>query len=245
MTLEACADIVRRGDPDRFRAAMAAPPAARGVLFPIYALNVEAARAPYVTTEPLIAEMRLQWWRDALAEIAAGETARRHEVATPLGALLDAEGCALLDGVVAARRWDVAGDRFEDADALLAHLDALAGGLMWAAARALGATDEAACRALGVAGGLAGWLAAVPAFVARDRAPLPDDGDAAIAALARRGLALVGPVSRLARPAALAAWEAVPVLRRAAAEPARVREGRLTRAPAVRQARLLRMALLG
>ena len=68
--LIACADIVRRADPARFQAAMAAPVAARSVLFPIYAFNVEVARAPWVTSEPMIAEMRLQWWVDALEEIA-------------------------------------------------------------------------------------------------------------------------------------------------------------------------------
>ena len=70
--LNACAALVERGDPVRFRAAMASPMAARRVLFPLYAFNLEVARAPWVTQEPMIARMRLQWWRDALAEIAAG-----------------------------------------------------------------------------------------------------------------------------------------------------------------------------
>lgn len=78
-----CAGIVERGDPDRFRAAMAAPPKARAVLFPLYAFNVEVSRAPWASQEPMIAEMRLQWWRDALDEIATGKPARRHEVVTP------------------------------------------------------------------------------------------------------------------------------------------------------------------
>jgi phytoene synthase len=34
MSLQACADLVARGDPDRFRATMATPPKARAVLFP-------------------------------------------------------------------------------------------------------------------------------------------------------------------------------------------------------------------
>ena len=72
MSLQACADLVQRGDPDRFAAAMAAPVAARKVLFPLYAFNLEVARAPWVTEEPMIAEMRLQWWRDALGEIGGG-----------------------------------------------------------------------------------------------------------------------------------------------------------------------------
>jgi len=64
--LVACAKLVERGDPLRFRTVMAAPLHARRVLFPLYAFNVEVSRAPWVTQEPMIAEMRLQWWRDAL-----------------------------------------------------------------------------------------------------------------------------------------------------------------------------------
>ncbi len=245
MTVNACAEIVQSGDPDRFLAAMAAPSAARQVLFPIYALNVEAARAPWVTQEPMIAEMRLQFWRDALDEIAAGKPPKRHEVVEPLAAVIDAEGARLLDLSVAARRWEIAREPFATASQLEGHLWDLAGGLMWAAARALGAEDEAAVRGTGYAGGLAGWLAAVPALAARGLSPLPDVSDAGIRGLAERGLDRLGPVSGAARPAALAAWEAGPVLARARRDPARVREGRLGRAPFARRARLMRKAVLG
>jgi 15-cis-phytoene synthase len=57
MTVNACAALVQRGDPDRFAAVMAAPVEARARLFVIYAWNLEVARAPWVTSEPLIAEM--------------------------------------------------------------------------------------------------------------------------------------------------------------------------------------------
>ncbi len=49
MSIAACAALVERGDPDRFAATMAAPMAARARLWPLYALNLEAARAPWVT----------------------------------------------------------------------------------------------------------------------------------------------------------------------------------------------------
>ena len=115
---------------------MAGPVAARRVLFPIYAFNVEVARAPWVTQESMIAEMRLQWWRDALEEIAAGGPARRHEVVTPLAKVIDAQGAAVLDKLIVARRWDIYKDAFEDEAHLMEYLDATASGLMWVAARA-------------------------------------------------------------------------------------------------------------
>ena len=245
MTLNACAEIVRTGDPDRFLAAMAAPPAARVVLFPIYALNVEVSRAPWVTAEPMIAEIRLQWWRDALDEIASGAAPRRHEVVEPLSRVLDADGARLLQPVIDARRWEIAREPFASEAQLLGHLADGAGGLMWVAARALGATDEAAVRGVGLAGGIAAWLGAVPAFRAAGLEPVPDPSDAGIARLARAGLDALGTVSRAAGPAALTAWEAAPVLARALADPGRVAAGTLARPDGRRRLRLMRMAAFG
>ena len=64
--ISACARLLERGDAARFRAVMAAPAPLRPKLFAIFAFNLEVARAPWVTQEPMIAEMRLQWWQDAL-----------------------------------------------------------------------------------------------------------------------------------------------------------------------------------
>ncbi|ESW62088.1 MAG: phytoene synthase, partial [Rhodobacter sp. CACIA14H1] len=123
MSIDACAALVERGDPDRFAAVMAAPVAARGRLFVLYAFNLEVARAPWVTKEPMIAEMRLQWWRDVVAEAAAGRPARAHEVAGPLAALLREAGLPVevLDRLVEARRWDVYREAFEDGAAFDAY----------------------------------------------------------------------------------------------------------------------------
>ena len=57
MSLQACANLVARADPERFSAVMAAPLGARAVLLPIYAAAAEVARAPWITKEPIIAEM--------------------------------------------------------------------------------------------------------------------------------------------------------------------------------------------
>jgi len=38
--IKACAGLVERGDPERFRTVIAAPFAARPVMFTLYALNV-------------------------------------------------------------------------------------------------------------------------------------------------------------------------------------------------------------
>ncbi|MEM9795848.1 MAG: squalene/phytoene synthase family protein [Pseudomonadota bacterium] len=187
--IAACADLVRRGDPARFRAVMAAPVAMRRMLFPLYAFNIEVARAPWVTKEPMIAEMRLQWWRDALGEIAGEGAVRRHEVVTPLAAVLDVAGARALDDLVAARRSDIEGLRPGTEAELTRYLDRTSGTLLWTAARLSDATDEAAARAAGRAHGIAAWLTAGPDLVARGRQPLPPgDPDARIREIAETGL---------------------------------------------------------
>ena len=225
MTVAACAGLVQRGDPDRFRAVMAAPVEARAQLYPLYAFNLEVARAPWVTQEPLIAEMRLQWWRDVVENAASG-AARAHEVAGPLHELIRDFGLpvAVLDRLIAARRWDIHRDPHAGPEALAAYLEDTGAGLMWLASRALGAPDasEAAVRAYGWAAAAAGYLRAVPELVARGRQPLPDGF--ATQDLAQRGLERLAEARKARktvpggiRPALLAGWQAEGVLRQAVA----------------------------
>ncbi|MBF9032344.1 squalene/phytoene synthase family protein, partial [Rhodobacterales bacterium HKCCE3408] len=173
MSLQACADIVQRADPERFRAAMTAPVEARRVLFPLYAFNIEVARAPWVTAEPMIAEMRLQFWRDTLEEIGAGREPRAHEVAEELG-FLDARATQILDALIEARRRDIGTEPFEDDTAFDIYLVRTAGHLAWVAARALGADEgaEPVIRDAAWAGGLAAYFRAIPALEAAGRRPL-------------------------------------------------------------------------
>ena len=249
----ACAEIVARGDPDRFRATMAGPVPARAVLFPIYAFNLEVARAPWVSSEPMIGEMRLQWWRDALEEIGAGAPPRAHEVAAPLAQVARQGRLPLdvLDRLAAAHRVHLDAEGFEDAAHMSEFLEATGGGLMWAAAAALGAPAdlEPRVRAAGWAAGLAAYLRAIPELEARGRRPLPDGRAEAVRDWAREGLTRLrrarGPMPAAVRPALLAGWRAPATLRRAAAEPGRGARGALDESAFARRAGLLRRALLG
>ncbi|MGR3661554.1 MAG: squalene/phytoene synthase family protein [Paracoccaceae bacterium] len=250
MTVQACAEIVQKGDPDRFLATMAAPPHIREILFPIYAFNVEVSRAPWVTEETMIAEMRLQWWRDALAEIGQGGTIRRHEIITPLASVLDKTGTDLLDGLVNARRWDVYKDPFENKDHFDEYLTATAGNLMWAAARAIGATEgEQTVTTYGAASGLANWFKAVPELEARSRIPLVDGRPAAVIKLANDALIKLKQarksVPKSAYPATRTGWLADRTLRSAAATPADVIDGRLHNSEFSRKFSLLLRVVTG
>ncbi|MGJ8590729.1 MAG: squalene/phytoene synthase family protein [Yoonia sp.] len=232
--LTACAAIVERADPLRFRAAMAAPLAARRVLFPLYAFNIEVARAPWVTQEAMIAEMRLQWWRDVCDEIGQSGAVRRHEVATPLAAVIAPDHAQHLDTLVGARRWDIYRDAFEDEAHFDAYIDQTAGSLMWVAASSLGEADEAVVRDAGYGAGVAAWLHAIPELVEQGRVPLLDGTDAGVSALARKALTRLekarksrGKVSAAARPALFSIGASTAVLKAAIDTPSRVGSGTL------------------
>ena len=248
MSLTACAARVEQGDPARFRAAMAAPVDARRVLFPLYALNVEVARAPWVTQEPMIAEMRLQWWRDALEEIGAGGPVRRHEIVDALANILDPMGAKELDRLVAARRWDVYTDAFEDQGHLEQYISDTSGALMWTAARLLGDADRATVEDFAFATGVANLLRAVPELQARGRKPLVDGTTQGVRVLVEealmrhaRAVSNRRKISASAAPALLSGWLAKPTLSKAQRTPETVIDG----LPEVSPFRLPRVAMTG
>lgn len=251
MTLQACAALVERGDPDRFRVAMAAPPLAREILFPLYAFNLEVARAPWVTREPMLAEMRLRWWRDAVEGSAAGNPPPAHEVAGPLGALIASRRLdpAPLDSLIQARRRDIEAEPFAAQD-LRPYLEGTAGSLLWAGAQALGEpeTHRPAVLQAGFAAGLASWLQALPELASRSRG-LADQNPRAIRTLAEEALAALTQARhqpfRPGIPALRAASLAAPVLHAAAREPEAALRGDLATPEGRKRLRLLWLTLAG
>lgn len=97
-------DEVRRSDRGRFLGALFAPEPQRSSLLALLALDHELARTRHVAREPMLARIRMEWWREAAAEaVGAGkpraqpvveslsETARRHGLARDaMVALIDA-----------------------------------------------------------------------------------------------------------------------------------------------------------
>lgn len=255
--LDACAAKVATGDPDRFAAAMTAPLPLRGRLMALYAFNLEVARAPWVATEPMLAEMRLQWWADTVEEIFAGQRPRRHEVVTPLAATITAVGLprAPFDMLIAARRRDVDPAPHPDMGALLAYLDATGGSLSELAVRALGGGDAAAAtgRRFGAAAGAARLIAALPELRVANRPTLPGpDRAAAVRALADHALTEIAAcrkarhaVPRGAAPALISDWRADAVLRMAKADPEAALDGLAQPSEFRRRAGFLRAALTG
>ncbi len=150
--LSPVADLVRRLDPELFHTALFAPEPGRERLMVLYAFDIELSRAAARASEPMIARMRLQWWRDVLAEADAGAPARKHEIAEPMHGLLRNHRLdgADLASLIEAREAELEGP-FDEAQ-FLAWADGRFGALTRLACALLSEEDEFARRAATASG---------------------------------------------------------------------------------------------
>jgi len=151
-------ELIRRVDPDRWLTSRFIGDAiARRDVMALYAYDHELARAQRIASTPLMAEIRLTWWREVLDEIFADGSVRRHPTAEALAAAVRRRGLprepleAMIDGQIEA-----ANAPAFDAAGVVAWADAVEGSAARAAAVILdpSAPAEAAAPA-GRAWGLA------------------------------------------------------------------------------------------
>jgi NADH dehydrogenase [ubiquinone] 1 alpha subcomplex assembly factor 6 len=105
-----CAELVRKYDRDRFLLGMTVPSARRDALWALFAFNHEIAKTREVVSEPTLGLIRLQWWRDALAALYAGNILQ-HEVLAALAPAVRAHDLPQVwfQDVINARETDLQG----------------------------------------------------------------------------------------------------------------------------------------
>lgn len=173
---EAVIEAARTGAYDRYAAALLAEDPLRRAMMALAAFSTELSYvAPQTRREPRMGEIRLQWWREALA----AEAASGHPIADAVREAAQAHAWPrerLID-IVDAHEHDGLADAFADDSELIATLSLGEGTLFALAARAAGLrADEdidALCLDAGVAYGLARRLHALPQLVAMGHLPLP------------------------------------------------------------------------
>lgn len=174
------AGLVRRHDPDRFQTALFAPAERREALFALYAFNCEIARVRERVSIPALGQIRLQWWREAIAEAFAGGPVRRHEVIGPLAAAIRA--CRLdrarFETLIDAREADLDDAPPPSLAALEAYAERSSAPLVLLALAALRVDDAAASEAgreVGTGYALAGLIKAMPFRARMGRLLIPQD----------------------------------------------------------------------
>jgi phytoene synthase len=178
-SMAACLDNVRRLDHDRFLTALMAPAEKRAALIALYAFNAEIARVRETVSEPMLGQIRLQWWRETIEAIPKGEV-RGHEAAIALSETWMREDLpvARLIALIDARERDLDDAPFEDLVALESYGEGTSSGLMALAVSTLNEDEVSATettRLAGIAYALTGLLRALPVHASQGRLYLPLD----------------------------------------------------------------------
>ena len=175
-----CADVVRKGDKDRYLANLFAPDDKRPHLMALHAFSLEISKIREVTSEPVVGEMRLQWWHDAVESLYAG-TVPDHPVAQGLSGAIEAGGLSKqgLVNLIEARAFDLYDDPMPSVDVLEGYLGETSSSIIQMGALILagpnGATAADAAGHAGVAYGMTGLMRVLPIHRARGQCYLPAD----------------------------------------------------------------------
>jgi phytoene synthase len=174
----ACEAMVRQHDPDRYYATLFAPAAKRPFLFALYALNYEVARVAEHAREPMLGEIRMEWWRESVESARIGKPIA-HDVARALTETFQRVELPQgeIDAMLEARDMGTGKELFPTIDALEDYADKTSSALMRLALRALGAGDryDGVAHEAGIAYALTGLLRALPYHAAQRRLYLPAD----------------------------------------------------------------------
>lgn len=177
--LSATAQTVQRLDPDRFLTALFADPELREDLFALYAFNMEVARIRETVNEPVLGQMRIQWWRDVLEAHFEGKSVPGHPTAQALIETIKRHDLPRepFDTLLEGRDRDMDDRPIPDQESLLAYIDTTGGSVSVLAAQILSGEGDAleTARKLGSAYALAGLLRAIPFHASQNRFYLPSD----------------------------------------------------------------------
>jgi phytoene synthase len=170
-----CEAQLRRNDPDRWLASLFLPSALRPHVIALYAFSDEIARVRAHVSEPLLGEIRFQYWRDVL-------TGERGADAPVAAALVDTvERFQLprekLISLIDARLFDLYDAPMPSVAALESYAVATAGSLFQLAAFILDPVADvaAASRHAGIAYAVTGLLRGLPWQVAAGQTYVPHE----------------------------------------------------------------------
>ena len=200
LTAAELSDRVAGADRDRWLASLFLPEGPRADVHALLAFSAEIASVRDHVSAPLAGEIRLQWWRDALADPAAG---RGHPLAETLADVIARRRLpvAALASLIDARVFDLYDDAAPSLIDLEGYLGETASALFQLSALILAdgvdpGTAELAGHA-GVAYGLTGLMRALPLTSGRGQCFLPADR------LAAHGASRETVVARQATPGVL------------------------------------------
>ncbi len=172
--------LARAGEPDRYLAATLAPATHRAALIAIAAFAADLRRIPSAVKEPMMGEIRLQWWRDVIEGFKGEALALGHPVADALRDAVRRYGLSTeaLVAMTEARAFDLYPDPMPDRAAFDGYISRTEAVPFMLALSVLGASADTIAKLGDMAGrayGVTRLLAELPYRLQRGRHPLPLD----------------------------------------------------------------------
>ncbi len=173
-----CGALVKEYDPDRFLLCMFASADVREDLWALFSFNYEIAKTREVVSDTTLGQIRLQWWRDAIASIYDGEEVTEHEIVQPLARAIHAHDLPQehFETLLHAREFDLEDVAPETLEGLLIYIDHTNAPLLKLALQICGHDPEVQpVQAMAVNYGLMGVLRSAQVMAAQGRCLLPSD----------------------------------------------------------------------
>ncbi|MEM7650898.1 MAG: squalene/phytoene synthase family protein [Pseudomonadota bacterium] len=172
-----CGQLVKQHDPDRFLLSMFAPSSVREDLWALFAFNYEIAKTREVVSETQLGLIRLQWWRERIAEIYEGKSVPENEVLKALAGAIERHGLSQedLEMLLHAREFDLEDVLPGNVEGLLNYTDFTTTPLMKMAVEISGGPGSDPVQAVAVNSALAGILRSTVFFAKQRRCYLPED----------------------------------------------------------------------
>jgi phytoene synthase len=200
-----CEDELRCADKDRWLASLFIPVELRSHVHTLYAFNLETARVSETVSEPLLGEIRLQWWRDAVEGANPGESKASPVAAALLATVgrFNLPKAPLLKLIDARLSRDIYADPVQSLEELESYTEATCANLFRLVMlildpEAAAAGFDAAGHA-GIAYGITGLMRALPWHCVRGQVFVPQE------ILAKRGVRREELAAGQASPGAYAA----------------------------------------
>ncbi len=174
-----CASVTRNHDYDRFLITLFAKNDVRENLYSLYAFNHEIAKIREAVSEPMLGEIRLEWWREAIEGIA-NSNPRNHEVVLALSSTFHQHNLKtdMFNKIIDARAADIYDKNPANFSEFKKYLSCTSGNLMETAAWIVGERDAhvlSLSNKVGVAWGLIGTLRALRYHISLKKISLPQD----------------------------------------------------------------------
>lgn len=174
-----CADMVYKDDHNRYLTTLFVDKDKRRSLFALYAFNIEISKVVDISKEPLVSQIKLQWWQDSLDDLKKGQVAK-HPVIEELSKALTHHQISIDDllMMIQARNTELTDETPKTLSALIDYCRQTAGTLNRVSLQVIKNGDHHShskqCEDLGTAWGLIGIIRAISFHATAQRCFIPD-----------------------------------------------------------------------